>query len=111
MKLSRSLLTPVLLTALFTWADLAWSGETQVVQPISYAQIEPAPAPADDFEQPAVDPDEEAEAPEPGPATGLGLAVTHRIVQDHGGSIDVESAVSCGTTFRLRLPLAAREAT
>ena len=70
MKLSHSLLTPVLLTALFTWADLAWSGETQVVQPISYAQIEPAPVPADDFEPPAVEPDEQTEAPEPGPATG-----------------------------------------
>jgi two-component system sensor histidine kinase PilS (NtrC family) len=36
--------------------------------------------------------------------SGLGLAVVHRIVQDHGGSVDVRSTGGTGTTFTLRLP-------
>ncbi|MDF1579901.1 MAG: ATP-binding protein [Desulfuromonadales bacterium] len=37
--------------------------------------------------------------------TGLGLAITHRIIQGHGGRIDVASKVGQGTTFTLVLPL------
>jgi two-component system, NtrC family, sensor histidine kinase PilS len=36
--------------------------------------------------------------------TGLGLALVHRIVQDHGGEIDVRSSPDLGTTFTLTLP-------
>jgi signal transduction histidine kinase len=38
---------------------------------------------------------------------GLGLALTHKIVSDHGGSIVLESAPDHGTTARIQLPLRA----
>ena len=38
---------------------------------------------------------------------GLGLAQIWETVEDHGGSIDVESAVGQGTRFRLTFPIAA----
>jgi len=36
--------------------------------------------------------------------TGLGLAVTSKILHEHGGRIDVESVAGEGTTFRITLP-------
>ena len=39
--------------------------------------------------------------------TGMGLAVSFGIVRRHNGSIEVESEVDRGTTFRISLPLAA----
>jgi signal transduction histidine kinase len=38
--------------------------------------------------------------------TGLGLAICRRIVEAHGGRIDVVPGEGPGTTFRLRIPLA-----
>ena len=37
-------------------------------------------------------------------STGLGLAIVQRIVEEHRGTIDLESEVGVGTTFRIRLP-------
>src|SRR5207237_4538980 len=38
--------------------------------------------------------------------SGIGLAQTYQIMQWHYGSVDFESAMGKGTTFRLCLPLA-----
>lgn len=37
-------------------------------------------------------------------STGLGLAITKKIVEAHGGTIDVKTKVGEGTTFYVRLP-------
>jgi two-component system NtrC family sensor kinase len=37
--------------------------------------------------------------------TGLGLAVSHKIIQDHEGMIEVESQKNNGTTFSVKLPI------
>jgi signal transduction histidine kinase len=39
-----------------------------------------------------------------GKGTGLGLLTTRKIVQEHGGRIETESAPDRGSTFRIRLP-------
>jgi signal transduction histidine kinase len=40
-----------------------------------------------------------------GQGMGLGLAISHSIVEAHGGAIDVESSPGQGTRFQMRLPL------
>jgi two-component system NtrC family sensor kinase len=41
-----------------------------------------------------------------GEGTGLGLSVSQRIVEQHGGSIDVKSKLGSGSTFTVKLPTA-----
>lgn len=41
----------------------------------------------------------------PGRGTGLGLAVSHRILEQHGGRLDVRSVPGAGAVFSLRIPV------
>jgi two-component system NtrC family sensor kinase len=43
--------------------------------------------------------------------TGLGLPVTKKIIEEHGGRIEIDSAVGEGTTFRITLPSRRQDAT
>jgi signal transduction histidine kinase len=47
---------------------------------------------------------------DPGKGTGLGLSTVYGIVQQTGGGIALDTAPSCGTTFRIHLPEACGEA-
>jgi len=41
-----------------------------------------------------------------GKGTGIGLLNTKKIVEEHGGTIDIESQPGKGATFRIRIPQA-----
>lgn len=36
--------------------------------------------------------------------TGLGMLITNKIIQDHGGTIEIESKLEYGTTINIKLP-------
>jgi two-component system OmpR family sensor kinase len=42
--------------------------------------------------------------------SGIGLAVVRRIVEEHGGSVSVDSAAQGGARFVVELPLVAQPA-
>mgnify|MGYP000694508532 FL=1 len=42
---------------------------------------------------------------DPGTGTGLGLSVSQNIIQQHGGTLTVDSTVGVGTTFKITLPI------
>ena len=40
-----------------------------------------------------------------GKGTGLGLSICYGIIEEHGGTIEVESKAKKGTTFTIKLPV------
>ncbi|MEM7293176.1 MAG: ATP-binding protein [Pseudomonadota bacterium] len=44
-----------------------------------------------------------------GEGTGLGLSISYGIVQDHGGTISVDSTLGMGTTFTISIPVVTEE--
>jgi signal transduction histidine kinase len=43
-----------------------------------------------------------------GTGSGLGLAISHQIVEEHHGTIEVESEPKKGTTFFVNIPVKAK---
>lgn len=41
--------------------------------------------------------------------TGLGLSITRRVVREHGGTLEMETELGKGTTFRIRIPFESSE--
>ncbi|HEV7608260.1 MAG TPA: ATP-binding protein [Steroidobacteraceae bacterium] len=46
---------------------------------------------------------------EVGKGTGQGLSIAHNVIKSHGGKLDFVTEIGTGTTFYVRLPLAAEE--
>ncbi len=44
-----------------------------------------------------------------GQGTGLGLSISKKYVENHSGTIEVETSLNRGSTFRVRLPITRRE--
>jgi two-component system NtrC family sensor kinase len=42
--------------------------------------------------------------------TGLGLSISYGIIEQHGGTISVDSTVGKGSTFIIQLPVVSSEA-
>ena len=51
------------------------------------------------------------EAREMASGTGLGLTITRGLIEQHGGTVWVESALNTGTTFHFTIPVVTEQDT
>lgn len=106
----REQLTQVLVNLIQNAADAAGArhGDGGRVRLVLSPTVEGAELRVED-DGPGISPDDRLRVFEPyfttkAHGTGLGLAIVHRIVGDHGGSIDVEDGIDGGAAFVIQLP-------
>ncbi len=83
------------------WVELSVEKQTDEEQVVVEIR-DSGPGMTDEMEERAFDPFFTSKEDEEG--SGLGLSISHQIVQDHGGTIEILSNSERGTTVRISIP-------